>query len=259
MRRVAAALAAALAPARLARGAPAARRRTSDVARQSLDEPPRLPSAPAARSLRDRRPRCEEIREERAKFPRLDARGLHEGPGPLAGQLLTRPPRRAAQGDRARSLIDDRTGAVLEAWTGFRVAVDDGARLRRRVRAQGQRAVRVDPAAACRSSCRSSTRAGRARWLHLDLLVLAGFSLSLAFFNAGDDRDVGPARLPAARLPAGAHAVDRAAARPAAATRRRGCSCRSTWLAVAARLPRRLPRRPERHRARTSSTSATRA
>ena len=70
--------------------------------------------------------------------------------------------------------------------------------------------------------------------LHLDLLVLLAFSISLAFFENAQHRHVGAARLPAARLPAGAHAVDRV---PARARPRRREPLRllvpSTWLAVA--------------------------
>ena len=52
--------------------------------------------------------------------------------------------------------------------------------------------------------------------LHLDLLVLLSFSVSLAFFNHGDIYRLGAADLPAARLPARADAVDGAPPAPAA-------------------------------------------
>ena len=87
------------------------------------------------------------------------------------------------------------------------------------------------------SCCRS--RAPPLRLLHLDLAVLLAFSVSYAFFNARAHRRLGPARLSAARLPAGAHARHRgragARARAAAAAadragRRRWRSRRSSSL-----------------------------
>ena len=53
------------------------------------------------------------------------------------------------------------------------------------------------------------------RLLHLDLTVLVAFSISYALFGAARIH-VGPGRLPAARLPAGAHAGGRSLAREAA-------------------------------------------
>ncbi len=84
--------------------------------------------------------------------------------------------------------IDDASGAVLEAWTGYQVPWTmargyDGA-FGRRVNAWyvwlPMCLLFVAPFLA--SGRRS--RGWRPSWLHLDLLVLLGFSVSLAFFNA---------------------------------------------------------------------------
>ena len=61
--------------------------------------------------------------------------------------------------------------------------MDDGPRLPRRVRPARQRAVHLAAAVRPVLRCRSSTSAGPLRLLHLDLLVLLSFSVSLAFFN----------------------------------------------------------------------------
>jgi hypothetical protein len=90
--------------------------------------------------------------------------------------------------------IDDATGAVLEAWTGYQVPWTmargyDGA-FGRRVNAWyvwiPMCLLFVAPflASGARGPARSGLRGWRPSWLHLDLLVLLGFSVSLAFFNA---------------------------------------------------------------------------
>jgi hypothetical protein len=85
--------------------------------------------------------------------------------------------------------IDDYSGAVLEAWTGYQVPWTmargyDGA-FGRRVNAWyvwiPMCLLFVAPFLA---GSRPGLRRWRPRWLHLDLLVLLGFSVSLAFFNA---------------------------------------------------------------------------
>lgn len=85
----------------------------------------------------------------------------------------------------AQVAVDDRTGAVLEAYTGFRVAWTmargyDGA-FGRKVNSPfvwiGLLVLFVVPFLDLRRPW---------RWLHLDVLVLAGFSVSLAFFNAAE-------------------------------------------------------------------------
>ncbi|HZV72866.1 MAG TPA: hypothetical protein VFF79_04045 [Conexibacter sp.] len=80
--------------------------------------------------------------------------------------------------------IDDLTGAVLEAWTGYQVPWTmargyDGA-FGRRVNAWY---VWI-PMCVLFVAPFLPSRRRRPSWLHLDLLVLLGFSVSLAFFNA---------------------------------------------------------------------------
>jgi hypothetical protein len=86
--------------------------------------------------------------------------------------------------------IDDASGAVLEAWTGYQVPWTmargyDGA-FGRRVNAWY---VWIPMCVLFLAPFLASGRRGRGlrrwrpSWLHLDLLVLLGFSISLAFFN----------------------------------------------------------------------------
>ncbi|MBS1869834.1 MAG: hypothetical protein JSS99_09230 [Actinobacteria bacterium] len=85
--------------------------------------------------------------------------------------------------------IDDASGAVLEAWTGYQVPWTmargyDGA-FGRRVNAWY---VWIPMCLLFAAPFLAGRRPGLRRWrprlLHLDLLVLLGFSVSLAFFNA---------------------------------------------------------------------------
>lgn len=81
--------------------------------------------------------------------------------------------------------IDDASGAVLEAWTGYQVPWTmargyDGA-FGRRVNAWY---VWIPMCLLFALPFLPGPRRWRPSWLHLDLLVLLGFSVSLAFFNA---------------------------------------------------------------------------
>ena len=93
---------------------------------------------------------------ERAQVPglvpgRLHARARRAGRSPTT--RATSRPRRSR-----RSSIDDPTGAVLEQWTGYKVAWTMARGYSGRVRAQGQLAVDLDPAV------RAVPRAVRRRW-----------------------------------------------------------------------------------------------
>jgi hypothetical protein len=84
--------------------------------------------------------------------------------------------------------IDDASGAVLEAWTGYQVPWTmargyDGA-FGRRVNAWYVWIPMCLLFLAPFLASGGRGRGWRPSWLHLDLLVLLGFSVSLAFFNA---------------------------------------------------------------------------
>ena len=99
--------------------------------------------------------RDEKVRAERARPPRLRPVRLHARAGAVAGQLV-RPRPRGGAGARGRRHRG--RARVVDRGPG---GVDDGARLRGRVRAQAQRAVGVDPAVPAVPGRRSWTRGGR--------------------------------------------------------------------------------------------------
>ena len=101
----------------------------------------------------------------------------------------------------AQVYVDDASGKVTEAWTGFQVA---WTMARGYPGAFGRRVnawyvwlplclLFVAPFLPWRR---------RPTLLHLDLAVLLGFSVSLAFFNHAADRDLGAAGLPVPALSA---------------------------------------------------------
>ena len=135
-------------------------------------------------------------------------------------------------------VVDDRTGRVLEAWTGLPGGVADGARAAGRVRPGGERAVGLDRAV--RSLFVAPFLRPPLRMLHLDLAVLLAFAVSYAFFGAGERRRLGahaPTRCSLYLL--GADALDRLATRPRAPPLRL-LAARRRAAARLARLPRRF-------------------
>ena len=114
-------------------------------------------------------------------IPGSFAERLPQGARALAGEPVHARQARARRSPSSTSTT--RRGRVTEAWTGFQVALDDGPRLPRRLRAQDQLAVGLDPAARSPSSLPFLDPRRPLRMLHLDLLVLAGFGVSVAFFN----------------------------------------------------------------------------
>ena len=124
--------------------------------------------------------------------------------------------------------------------------MDDGARLPGRVRARGQLALGLDPALILFVAPFIDVRRPW-RMLHLDLLVLAGFSVALAFFNAAKVGISSPLVVRRS-LPPRPHAPHRLVARgprePCAGRSRCSCPCPG-WRSR--RLPARLPDRAERH------------
>ena len=132
--------------------------------------------------------------------------------------------------------VDDRSGAMLEQWTGDQVAWTMARGYDGRVRPQAQRARTSGSRSACSSSLPFVDLRRPFRLLHLDLLVLLGFGVSHVFFNRGEIGVSVPlvypvllyllvrmlfAGLPPARAPRAA----RAARADDAARGGRSCSC----------------------------------
>jgi hypothetical protein len=164
--------------------APAAVAADDLVRPKSLDELPKLRERTGREVLRiaDRQP---EVREERAKHPRSTREVFLKGS--TLWQVSYYAPARGGEPRKeiAQVVIGDRSGAVIELWTGFRVAWTmargyDGA-FGRKVNAPyvwiPLLVLFVVPFVQWRRP-RSL--------LHLDLAVLCAFSISLAFFNAAE-------------------------------------------------------------------------
>ena len=146
----------------------------------SLDKPPQFHrlTGRQAMAIADRQAA---VRDERAKFPRSTREVFTKGPSRWQVSYFSAGRRK----EIAQVLIDDPSGAVLETWTGFRVPWTmargyDGA-FGRKVNAPyvwiPLLILFVVPFVDPRRPF---------RLLHLDLLVLCGFSVSLAFFTAGE-------------------------------------------------------------------------
>ena len=150
----------------------------------SLDEKPRLRESTGREILRiaDRLP---EVRSERAKFPGSTRSVFLKGATEWQVSYYAKTPPGKPRKEIAQVHVDDRTGAVLELWTGFRVPWTmargyDGAF----GRSVTEWYVWIPLALAFALPFCDPRRLRRL--LHLDLLVLSGFSVSLAFFNAAE-------------------------------------------------------------------------
>ncbi|HEX4805625.1 MAG TPA: hypothetical protein VFU94_06970 [Conexibacter sp.] len=179
-----------LAPSGLS-AAPAARTATRTTATDpnALSTPPSPSIAPPGHRLTANRAIA--IAEAVPKIQRV--RREHPGSYPVAytkgaAQWQVSVFSRDRRQELGQVAIDDASGLVLEAWTGYQVPWTmargyDGA-FGRRVNAWyvwiPMCLLFVVPFLP--NPFRRRRR--RLRWLHLDLLVLAGFSVSLAFFNA---------------------------------------------------------------------------
>jgi hypothetical protein len=120
------------------------------------------------------------IIDERRKYPGSYSGVFTKGPTRWQVSYYSRdkPPKEIAQ-----VIVDDPTGAVIEQWTGYKVAWTmargyPGA-FGRKVNSPWSLGLAV-PALPRR---RSSSGAGRCSVRNLDLLVLLAFTVSLAFFN----------------------------------------------------------------------------
>ena len=146
----------------------------------SLDAPPSLFQR-TGNDVIEIAKRGEGIRAELARYPTARPEVFTKGAGRWQVSWFTKRPRK----EIAQVAIDDRTGAILEAWTGYKVAWTmargyDGA-FGRRLNAPY---VWIPLLIAFVVPFIDPRRPFR--WLHLDVLVLAAFSASYAFFNAGD-------------------------------------------------------------------------
>ena len=207
----------------------------------------RLGARAGRRPARGRRTARGAPRPRRARAD-LRARLLQEQGASAAGRCRSSP-RRRRPGERttelSQTVVDDRSGRVLESWTGLQGRVDDGARLRRGVRPGRQRA--VDLAAAVRAvraavrapaAAAAAPRPGRAARVLGLLRVLQRVA----------DRRLGPARLSAARLPARAHARDRVLACARARAAAAAADAPGERARDRRRLPARRPLRAQRRR-----------
>ena len=130
-------------------------------------------------------------------------------------------PPRTADGrtkELSQTVVDDRSGRVLESWTGYKV---EWTMARGYAGAFGRDRQRAVGLAAAVRAVRAAVRAPAVAAAAPRPAVLLAFSVSYAFFNAVAHRRLGPARLSAARLPARAHARHRASRGRAGASRRR--------------------------------------
>jgi hypothetical protein len=156
----------------------------------ALETPPSPSIPPPGHRLTSRRaiaiaelvPKVERVRREHpGSYPTAYTKGATQ----WQVSIFSR-----ARAELGQVTIDDASGGVLEAWTGYQVPWTmargyDGA-FGRRVNAWY---VWIPMCLLFIAPFLAGARGGgfrrwRPSWLHLDLLVLLGFSVSLAFFNA---------------------------------------------------------------------------
>ncbi len=151
----------------------------------SIPPPGRRLTSKRAIALAERVPKIERVRREHpGSYPTAYTKGTAQ----WQVSVFTARDRREV----GQVTIDDASGAVLEAWTGYQVPWTmargyDGA-FGRRVNAWyvwiPLCVMFLVPFLAPARPGGTGLRRFRPSWLHLDLLVLLGFSVSLAFFNA---------------------------------------------------------------------------
>jgi len=160
------------------------------AAAQDLRTPASLDDRPDQRQRTGRQvariaARVPRVREELAR-QRGETRSVYlKGAVQWQVSWFERPRRGVPRREIAQVTVDDRTGAVLEAYTGFRVPWTmargyDGA-FGRKI---NDPVIWIGLLVAFLLPFLDPRRPWRL--LHLDMLVLAGFSVSLAFFNAGE-------------------------------------------------------------------------
>ena len=164
--------------------APAALAAEDLVRPESLDELPKLRERTGREALKiaDRQP---EVRAERAKHPGSTREVFLKGNVLWQVSYYAKVPPREPRKEIAQVIIGDRSGAVVELWTGFRVPWTmargyDGA-FGKRVNAPY---VWIPLLVAFVVPFVQPRRPFAL--LHLDLAVLCAFSVSLAFFNEAE-------------------------------------------------------------------------
>ena len=175
-----------------------------------------------------------------------DGRDLRQGHGATGASSVWS----GSAGEIATGRVDDATGAVTEAWTGPQVAWKMARGYDGRVRRQEDQQPPGLARASARSSCSGSpTCGGRCRCATSTCSCCSRSRSRSGSSTAGDIFTSVPLAYPPLALPA------RARRSGSALARRAPSAARPVWpvwlLARRDRLPRRLPRRPERARART--------
>jgi hypothetical protein len=126
-----------------------------------------------------------DVREERRKYPGNTREVFLKGSDRWQVSYYAKTPPGSPRKEIAQVLVDDATGIVLEHWTGYKVA---WTMARGYPGAFGRivNAPWVWIPLAVLFVLPFITPRRPWRWLHLDLLVLSGFSASLACFNAAN-------------------------------------------------------------------------
>jgi hypothetical protein len=160
------------------------------VSSDALSLPARADVRPPGRRLTAQRvgaiaDKLEIVRAARRKYPGSKREVYLKGPSRWQVSYFAKVPPGAPRKEIAQVLVDDRAGAVLEAWSGFQVpwtmARGYPGAFGRIVNAPW---VWIPLAVLFVVPFVSPRRPWR--MLHLDLLVLSAFSISLAFFNDAD-------------------------------------------------------------------------
>ena len=132
-----------------------------DLAQDAQDRAARrLHDARPFRSIADRAGACRRSRDVLRRHRGYTRDAYLKGAEPLAGLVLREERPGEARKEIGQVLIWDPHGPGARGVDRLPGAVDDGARLPGRVRAQGERALPVDPAVAAVPRRRSSTRGG---------------------------------------------------------------------------------------------------
>jgi hypothetical protein len=158
------------------------------VASDELRRPPREDVVPPGRELTGSRvgeiaDALAAVRRERRRYPGATREVFLKGPSRWQVSYFAKVPPGAPRKEIAQVIVDDRGGAVLEAYTGYKVAWT----MARGYPGAFGRIVNspiVWIPLAVLFVAPFLGRLRRPRMLHLDLLVLSAFSVSLACFNA---------------------------------------------------------------------------